>query len=333
MVRRSHTTGSTIAQTALALLMMAATTGMAATTPGRAHVVKNPHYGEVLFYFYQDKYFSSLNHLMASRALRRFKHHDAESELLLGGLYLSYGVHDEAGRIFKRLIQQGAAPDVRDRAWFYLAKIRFQRGYIKEAEMALSRVRSNLPSDLAAEYRSLLALTLMKRGKFKRAIDTLTPGSSVPGPASAYTRYNLGIALVKSGRLNEGKAMLDSVGTMPVVSNELRALKDKANVALGYTEIGTGKAELARSYLTRVRLNGPLSNKALLGLGWSLTAQERHNEALVPWRVLQQRHAIDPAVQESLLAVPYALAKLGSQKRRYCNMKRQFVFMKKKSSV
>jgi hypothetical protein len=299
----------------LLLFAMALVSTTAVPATRNTHVVKDPHYGEVLFYFYQDKYFSALGHLMASREMNRFKHHDSESELLLGGLLLSYGVHDEAGRIFKRLIRQGASPDVRDRAWLYLAKIRFQRGYIAEAESALSRIQGNLPPDLVAEYRSLLALTLMKRGKYQSAVDILRPDSNGPGEGSAYARYNLGVALVKTGNTSSGKDMLNAVGTIQTRDKEMAALKDKANVALGYTELAAGNADQARAYLTRVRLKGPLSNKALLGMGWALTAQKHHNQALAPWKELQGRHALDPAVQESLLAVPYALARLESEKQ------------------
>ncbi|MEE8307392.1 MAG: hypothetical protein V3R81_09005, partial [Gammaproteobacteria bacterium] len=40
-----------------------------------------------------------------------------------------------------------------------------------------------------------------------------------------------------------------------------------------------------------------------------------YRSALVPWMELRRRHLLDPAVQESLLAVPYALAKLDANKQ------------------
>ena len=42
-----------------------------------------------------------------------------ETALLRGGMLLSYGMHKEAGEVFARLIDKGATPPVRDRAWFY----------------------------------------------------------------------------------------------------------------------------------------------------------------------------------------------------------------------
>jgi hypothetical protein len=59
-----------------------------------------------------------------------------------------------------------------------------------------------------------------------------------------------------------------------------------------------------------VRLEGPYSNKALLGVGWADIENEYYQRALVPWMELRSRNLLDPAVQESMLAIPYALAQL-----------------------
>jgi hypothetical protein len=64
--------------------------------------------------------------------------------------------------------------------------------------------------------------------------------------------------------------------------------------------------------LGRVRLDGPFSNRALLGLGWAEADAARPQRALVPWLELRDRSVVDAAVQESLLAVPFAYAKLAA---------------------
>jgi len=53
--------------------------------------VQDLYYGEVLFYFFQDDYFSALTRLMAAQERGRLPHHADDAELLLGGLYLSVG--------------------------------------------------------------------------------------------------------------------------------------------------------------------------------------------------------------------------------------------------
>jgi hypothetical protein len=76
--------------------------------------VKDLHYGDVLFYFYQDDYFDSITRLLAARQLDRVPHTQGEAELLLGGLYLSLGEHVEAGRIFEALLNKNTSPAVRN---------------------------------------------------------------------------------------------------------------------------------------------------------------------------------------------------------------------------
>jgi hypothetical protein len=72
-------------------------------------VVKEPHYGEILYYFYQEDYFPAIVRVLAAQEQGQLAAHAAEAELLKGGLYLSYGHHLEAADIFERLPRQGAA--------------------------------------------------------------------------------------------------------------------------------------------------------------------------------------------------------------------------------
>ncbi len=85
-------------------------------------VVRDPHYGEVLFHFYKGDYFNAILRLMAAQERELLTHHDDEAELLRGGLALSYGQHDEAHSIFDELLADGASGEVRDRTWFFLAE-------------------------------------------------------------------------------------------------------------------------------------------------------------------------------------------------------------------
>lgn len=303
--------GSSLVAT-LTILIMAASMSVASAAERRE--VKEPHFGEVLFYFYQQKYFSALSHLMTSQEFKRLGQHADDAELLRGGMLLSYGQHVEAGRIFERLIENGVETDLRDRIWFYLAKIRYQRGYLAEAEQALARIENELPGDLEDERYILDASLLMHRQEYRRAAERLA-GLRGNSSWSHYGKYNLGVALVKAGDPHKGIALLEEVGRIKTQDPELEALRDKANVALGFTYLQDGWPELARGYLERVRLSGLLSNKALLGMGWAYSARDDQERALVHWSELQNRNRLDSAVQESILAVPYALGKLGAYRQ------------------
>src|SRR5271155_1682594 len=182
--------------------------------------VKDLHYGDVLFYFYQDDFFDSITRLLAARQLGRIPHTQEESELLLGGLYLSLGEHVEAGRIFQALLNKNTSEIVRNRAWFYLGKIWYQRGYLQESEGALHQVSDKIDQRINAERYMLLAQLMMRQGRYDDAITALSNWHGTPD-WTAYAQFNLGVALVRLGRLPEAISSLDRVGTMETKSEEL----------------------------------------------------------------------------------------------------------------
>jgi tetratricopeptide (TPR) repeat protein len=275
--------------------------------PGK---IRDLDYGDVLFHFFQDDYFGALVRLEAASDLGRMPHHDAEAELLSGGLYLSLGLHAEATRIFNQVLDGSVPGSVRDRARFYLARIGYQRGYYDQAWDSLRRIDGTLPGSLESERRLLEANVLMAQGRYADAAAVLR--SAPADDWGAYARFNLGVALVRSGDAVEGQRWLEAVGTMPAVSDEQLSLRDRANLALGFARLQQHEAQPAVAALTRVRLDGPFTNRALLGLGWAESDAKHPDRALVPWLELREHRLLDSAVQESYLAVPYAYAQLAS---------------------
>ena len=280
---------------------------------GTPQVVKDLHWGDVLFYFYQGDYMQSLTRLGASQDFNRIGNHGVEAELLKGGLYLSLGQHEEAGRIFKALLNDNVPLDVRNRAWFYLAKVWYQRNYLDQSLAAIESIRGALPGELEPERHLLHAQVLMYLDRYDEAIAALErwqPVGDKSDPWSAYARFNIGVALVRKDRVEEAAKLLDQVGQIATPTDELAALRDKANLALGFAWLKADRPADAKAVLQRVRLEGPQSNKALLGVGWADSAEKKFTRALVPWMELRDRDMLDAAVQESYLAIPYAYAQL-----------------------
>jgi hypothetical protein len=200
---------------------------------------------------------------------------------------------------------------VRNRAWLYLAQIWYARGYLERAEGALRKVNGRMSPDFEAQKELLLANVLIHLNRYDEAIRLLSAWRG--GPVwSAYARFNLGVALVRNNRLPDAATFLGSVGTMQAATPELTALKDRANLALGFAYLQAEQPAAARVPLARVRLNGPYSNRALLGIGWANASLGDYRGALNPWMELRSRDVLDAAVQESYLAVPYAFSKLNA---------------------
>jgi hypothetical protein len=293
------------------LLLALVPTAYAAKNDPEPIVVKDPHYGEVLFHFYKEDYFPAIVRLLAAQQQGLLSEHAEQSELLLGGLYLSYGHHLEAAVIFERLLADNVDLETRDRTWFFLAKIWLQRGYLDKSQEAISYLSEDLPDNLRREAQMLQSQIYINSGQYERAIALLQNWKGRTEWAS-YAKFNLGVAMVRSGNVAGAEQILSELGELNPFNEEMASLRDKANLALGYALLQDGRPLAAKEPLQRVRLEGPFSNKALLGIGWADAESENYRRALVPWMELRSRDLLDPAVQESMLAIPYALGKLDS---------------------
>ena len=277
--------------------------------PGK---IRDLDYGDVLFHFYQDDYFGALVRLEAASDLGRMPSHEADAELLAGGLYLSLGLH--AGGDHGSSIACSRDP-CRSRS----ATGRTSTSAASATSVATttrhgaacSKIRGPLPGSLEPERRLLAANVLMAQGRFAEAA-TLLQSAGDDDDWAAFARFNLGVALVRSGDVAGGQRWLEAVGTMPATTDEQLSLRDRANLALGFAMLQQRAADPAVAALARVRLDGPFTNRALLGLGWAESDASRPDRALVPWLELRERRLLDSAVQESYLAVPYAYARLAS---------------------
>jgi len=127
---------------------------------------------------------------------------------------------------------------------------------------------------------------------------------------TGFTAYNLGIALLQDGQALEAIEQLDKAGQIKASDPANIAIRDKANLVLGTILYESADFERAEQSLDRVRLEGPFSSQALLRAGWAEASAERYDRALVPWSILVEREPTDAAVQEAMLAVPHAYAKL-----------------------
>ncbi len=320
---------------ACAMILIAGTTGAQSLV---AEPVQDLAYGEALFQFYDENYFTAATRILVAQEQGTLPNHSDDASLLLGGLYLSYGQQDEAAEIFSALLDT-TRPQVRDRAWLYLAEIAWQRGNPDRAVQALGSIGDGLDDEFLARRELLQARIAIDQQRYDDAVSVLSNWSGGEQLA-AYAQFNLGVALIRQGESARGIEYLKAVGggkfRAPGKSrwrfvdrlkfwsrkkkgdttiDESTALRDRANLALGYAHLQNDEADLAIGYLQRIRGNGELANKALLGAGWAALEQEQYAKALAFWEPLKKGDRLDPAVQESLLAIPFARHGMGEEQR------------------
>ena len=299
-------------------LCLLASSAMAVSTTAPKEL-QDLYFGETLYYAFQEEWFDAIaqldteliqHHGLDQPELDSLFPHIGLADFAVGDFELAYRMHQRAGRAITAVINGNVAEEVRNEALFRLARIYFQKAQPVNALHALQRIEGPVPEAIGDDLDFLRAHVLMANSRFDEAATILTDlknAKSLEGFAS----YNLGIALLWGGQVQEGLSQLDLTGQTVSKNSMTLSIKDKSNLILGDKLLGEGNFDQAKEVLDRVRLEGPFSNRALLGSGWADISVERFDRALVPWSLLLEREVTDLAVQEALLAVPYAYGKLG----------------------
>jgi hypothetical protein len=280
--------------------------------------LKDLYFGEALYYAYQQDYFSAISRLDTELAQyygldepekNSFHYYIHNAEFDVGDFELYYRMHNRAGRAIKAVIEGNVEESVRNGAIYRLAKIYYQKQQQLDALATIEKLKGDVPDKIRYEEPFLRAQIDIETGRFGEAIDLLTRIEHARG-MEGFAGYNLGVALLKSGKQQAGIAQLDKVGQLSSNDKRVQAMRDKANLVLGFRLLESNQPVLAKKYLDRVRLTGPFSNQALLGSGWAAAAAGKYDRALVPWSMLAKRNVTNKAVQEVMLGVPYAYGKL-----------------------
>lgn len=273
--------------------------------------IKDPYLGEALFQYYQQDSFMALSQSMVAQDADRLRYNKVQGKQLLAELYLSYGLHRDAEGVLTSLGRDSSTANIQDHAWLDLAEANYSRGLYKDAERALKQVGNRLDGDGPERMLAVQGALAMSNREYEKAATVFEKlrGSSIWG---AYGGYNYGIALLNLGRFEKGVDELNKVGRLNVRENELKELKDHANLALGFLMLRAKDSRKAIDYLQRIRLAGAHSSRALLGISWAHMMNRDYETALAPLLELYKRSTGDGAVLESYLAVPYSYAQLKS---------------------
>jgi hypothetical protein len=274
------------------------------------HRVEDLDYGSALYQFFQEDELSAITHLMVAAERPRSRNQINEANLLLADLYYGYGLYEESRQMFARLLTAEVSDSIQDRVWFNLARLRFEQGHREHARELLSRISNRLPGNIESERKYLLTNLYLDNAEYGKAADISNQIDS-DSIWKKYARYNLGAAMIEGDRYEQGKYILNAIGQNTSLASEQIALRDQANLSLGLRHLRMDLPDQALKTLTRIRLQGPLSNDALLASGWAWYHQEKFKLALVPWRILLRKNAVDAATQEAILAIPVNYARAG----------------------
>ncbi|HWU69380.1 MAG TPA: hypothetical protein VN046_10905 [Stenotrophobium sp.] len=186
----------------------------------------------------------------------------------LAETYLSFGMAEKAEPIYKSLAASTDDYLRLSREYLRLAEFYYDRGRLDQAAATLRDVKKSLPARLQLKWQDLESRVQLARGDYAGAAATLNHPET-ERDQTPYARYNLGVALINSGHVPQGRDVIDRIGRMRVATLDDLAIRDKANLTLGWNFLHDQLGGSAKAVLSRVRSKGPFSNRALLGVGWA----------------------------------------------------------------
>jgi len=269
-------------------------------------------FGSVTYDFYSDHRFAALNKLLVNRKEGLFDADTEYAELILGTLYVSFGLPEQADAIFNRLLEKDILAQTRARTWLEKAMLEYRRGRFENAADVLASDRTDgLPPEEDARRHLVLANIRIQQGEFGEALASLhaIPGRSLEG---GYATYNMGVAMIRADHVGDGVQMLQSVMNMDAGDEEINALKDRAALAIGLTELKRKNFDASREALLTIRADGPFSNEALLALGLTNYERKQYKKSLPVLLELVRRNSSHNSVQEALMLAPRAYEELGA---------------------
>lgn len=284
---------------------------------------KDLFFSEGLYYAYQEKYFDAISKIDAELAqyygldepeLNSLHFYLNNAEFSIGDFELYYRMHNRAGRAIKSVIEGNVKEVVRNDAVYRLAKIYHQKQQPVNALHTVQRIKGEIPHKIKFDLELLKAQIYISNAKFTDAIKLLNSIESVSA-VDGYASYNLAIAYIGNNETEKGILQLDKTGQVSSSDKAVLAIRDKANLVLGYKLMENKQPEHAIKYFERIRLDGPFSNRALLGSGWAALAANKFKQAIVPWSILSKRNVTNQSVQEVLLGLPFAYGKLEAHGR------------------
>ncbi|MEC9256255.1 MAG: hypothetical protein VX771_10725, partial [Pseudomonadota bacterium] len=234
---------------------------------------------------------------------------ETEAEVMRAAVYLSLGLEDQAEDLFYAVFEEGGSAS--GDAWYFLTQRLFSAGFYGRAEQAARNALAASPA-LSRRYDQelsyLLVSSISEQDRVEEAL-IVVKGMEDASIWTGYARYNLILAMVRQNfRSRDIEATIDE-GIFYLPDNEEgTALRDRILLISGIAAMERDKHAMANRYFSDVTLESVFTPPALLHYGWNLLAQWRYEDAIQPWRILQQLYdEYHPAVVESYLAVPHTL--------------------------
>ncbi len=271
-------------------------------------------YGVILFDYYQQDYFSALIEYEYNKSIGNPLAVEDSAKVLKGGMMLSYGLTDYSHKIFDKLLTEDIDEQTRNRAWFYLASLYFNKGNIAKSSEALLKIKGDMPREIHQRYHYLATLINIRNKHLSVAKEVIFGGQQ-SSPYEPYLLFNLAMSQLKSGKIEQAIENLQRVTSYADNGEEFSALADRAKHAQALIAMEAKKMPQAWVHLQGIGTSGLYSNRALLTYAWTAINLQRFDEAIPALRILDKRSIALPEVQETKVLLPHLYEQQGAKRK------------------
>ena len=274
--------------------------------------------GQIRFHALKGEHYQALQLVKSNRVLaeqdireRLQQGEPGVEDVTLADITLAYRMNAHAGHAMQDILDADIELQARNQGAYQLARQYYDKQQYDFARHALDLIRGDLYPPLEHDVAWLAAMLQARSGETDAAIISLRQlqGHDRYGVYAGFNRAHL---MLQQGQLDAGLAGLERIGLLKTDDETAIALRDKANLVIGYHYLNKQQTVKAVTALSRVSLDGVFTNRALLGMAWAHMHEQDYDAAIVPWTYLSQRVPVDAAVLESLVAIPYIYSKLGA---------------------
>jgi hypothetical protein len=303
-------------------------------------------YQQVLYEYYQGNFSLALTQMAIleqkfpnglTQIPNSLSGYQVEPELLKGGISLAYGLDNQAADIFLRLLKNNIKPDITAYSWLLLGKTYYQKRQFSDAAQAFQQIKQHTADEFFEPstrdnwlyMQSQLHGFLLEKGTYTNDIQWLEQlsGNSI---YRDYVQYNQALALLQKGKNQQAISVLSTLinndssfvslwmdwaepifsgNDAPNVDVERDAIRDRANLTLGYTLLQNADPFEAFRVFENIRTDGLDAEAALLGYGWAAAKKDELQTALAIWQRLIRMPQNSEYILEAYLASAYAYEK------------------------
>lgn len=272
-------------------------------------------YGVVLFEYFQHDYFHALVEQKYAESLENEASLSNNGQLVKGGMLVSYGLPDKAEPVFDELLAGNVSHEVSNRAWFYLAKLHYNKGDFASARAAADSVKGPIPVDILVDYHYLATLVTGHPERLAEKV-SMIEAVAQDSPAFPYFLFNLAVSQVGRGNVSAAVENLERVTRSAAEQGSATAaLADRARHGLAELAMKADRLAAAWGYLSQIRTTGLYSNRALLSYAWAAINREEFSEAIPALELLAGRSIAIPEVQEAKVLLAHVYEQQGLLKR------------------